>query len=60
MCTTCDWSEWVEVVDELLESERYEFASTYLESVREWIVKNSHVTSAQTTAIENIREGARP
>jgi len=58
VCETCEWEKVVEQIDELLQDDRYSFAIDTLEGIREWCVKNEHVTPKQADAIENI--AARP
>lgn len=54
MCSGCDWSDWLERIDDLLEDDDYGFAEDTLLGIQEWVTDNKHITEAQQIAIENI------
>ena len=51
-----DHEEVLEQIDEMLEHERYEFATDTLEGIKEWIVEHDHCTPDQYHAVRNIAE----
>ena len=53
-----DWEKALEEIDEMLEDERYEFATDTLEGIKEWIYEREFCTFGQYDAIENIRNSA--
>ena len=56
MCDTCSWENYLEEIEEIVEDERYEFASDTLRGIHEWVESNEHITEGQMIAISNIRE----
>jgi len=59
MCQHCEWEGAIELIDELLEAdEEYVFALSFLESLREWVVENEHITMKQLDALNNVKRGA--
>jgi hypothetical protein len=58
MCDSCNYQQWWDSIEDMLDDERYEFALDTLESIQEWIGEN--VTEKQIGAIQNIeRAGER-
>ena len=55
----CKWEELVELIDEMMESEQYEFAQDTLEGIREWVADKEHATEGQHEAVTNIRDSVR-
>lgn len=55
MCENCEWEELVDLLDELLTDDRYEFADETLDGILSWVTKNEHATTAQWDAVENIK-----
>jgi hypothetical protein len=59
-CDDCDWTAFLEELDEMQEDEKFEFALDYLEKAAKWVGEHGHVTEKQKTAVENIkRAGTR-
>ena len=54
MCKCC-YQEYIDVIDEMLLDEDYEFATDTLSSIRDWIEDAEFITERQITAIENIK-----
>ena len=46
----------LEQIDEMLDQERYEFATDTLEGIKEWIVEHEHCTPDQFEAVQNIAD----
>lgn len=59
MCEHCDYSEYLDTIDEMLDNFNYDFAMDTLSSIQEWILDNEHITERQKIAIENIRDSKR-
>ena len=66
MCKDCGWEEAVDDIDDALASAESipergaEFAdsvTTKLQSIKDWIEDNHHVTDAQETAVANMADG---
>ena len=55
MCQNCEWEELLEDVDEMMDNEKYEFASDTLEGIRDWVAEKEHCTESQQNAVENIQ-----
>jgi hypothetical protein len=52
--------EWfIDSIDEMLESDDYDFANDTLEGIRASVVKNQNVTEGQKNAIRNIRTSVK-
>jgi len=55
---SCDgsygWEDLVERIEEMLDDERYAFASETLQGIANWVFENEHCTEAQKQAVENI------
>jgi len=51
-----EWREVLDICDEMLFDEEYEFASDTIQGIRDWIEENSAVTPAQKRAVLNIRD----
>ena len=47
MCANCDWENAAEQANEMLDDDSLRFASDTIESIRDWIEENEHVTDAQ-------------
>lgn len=56
MCKNCDWEYTLEEIKALEENRQASFASNTLESVRNWVESNQHITDKQRAMIENIGE----
>ena len=54
MCDESDWEQLIEQIDELLDDERYEFATDTLEGIREWVSTKEHCTENQQQAVQRI------
>lgn len=68
MCKACEWEAALDEIDEALADvgnippAGADFAASVeekLQSIREWIETNQHVTEAQETAIGNMADGIR-
>jgi len=60
MCRNCNWEEYLDKIELLLDDEEYEFASNTLQGIKDWITgegarePRNHITPKQQQAIENI------
>ena len=54
MCTECSWPEFLEQLEDLIEDERYGFASQTLNGIHDWVEENEHCTQNQKDAVANI------
>ena len=50
------YEQYIEILEEMLEEEDYNFAYDTLAGILEWIQENQHVTENQMKTIENIRK----
>ena len=55
MCNECRWEELIEEIEQLQDDKRFEFASTTLEGIYNWVEERGHCTDAQHRAISNIK-----
>lgn len=53
-----DPKAWLRVLNEMLESREFDFASEYLTDVRDQVEDTGRITTGQTKAILNIRRSA--
>jgi hypothetical protein len=56
MCANCEWEEQLNICDEILDDIDNEWCFETIEGIREWIMKNNHVTEKQEQAIDNISQ----
>lgn len=56
MCMNCEWDEYLEKVNDMLDSGDYYKSEEFLESVRDWIEEKEHVTDKQKKAIDEIQD----
>ena len=56
MCDKCDWDDYLEIANELMEDSDYDFAIETVEGIQQWIESNEHVTEKQKRALINIQE----
>jgi hypothetical protein len=56
MCKGCDWVEYLEDMDNMLDDPDYEFALETIEGIHDWVEANSHITDGQKKAIDHIKE----
>jgi hypothetical protein len=54
MCDECGWEEALELAEEMMADEKYEFAADTVVGIYEWIEDNHHVTERQQEALDNI------
>jgi hypothetical protein len=54
VCSNCEWEEQLNICDEILDDIDNEWCFKTIEGIREWIMKNEHVTDNQINAIDNI------
>ncbi len=67
MCSKCEWESYSVKIDAALEDAKsvtcdeaasfIESVTSKLTSIGEWVQKNSHITEAQETAVDNMAEG---
>ena len=50
-----DYQEYIDMIDEMLLDETYEFATEMLLNIRDWVDEHKSITEKQVTAIENIK-----
>ena len=50
--------KYIDIIDEMLFDDDYDFASNTLEGIKKWVEKYGTITDAQKVAVENIRAGA--
>lgn len=50
-----DPGSWLRILDKMIESGKYEFASAYLESVRRQVREKQTITKKQMNGVQNIR-----
>lgn len=58
MCTCC-YQEFIDLIDDMLLDERYNFAEDTLSSIRDWVSDNEFITDNQITAIKNIENSGK-
>lgn len=58
MCTECRYERWIDVLKEMLELDRCQFASDFLNSVLDFADDKQHLTAKQIKAIRKIGNGA--
>lgn len=46
---------YIDLLDEMLLNEDYDFATDTLVGIRDWVSDNNHITEKQIVAIQNIR-----
>jgi len=56
MCEKCDWEEYLEGMDNMMEDPDYEFALETIEGIHNWVENKSHITDKQKEAVDNIKE----
>jgi hypothetical protein len=49
-----EWIIYLDMADEMLLDEDYEFASDTIQGIRDWIADNEYVTDAQKEALNSI------
>lgn len=54
MCFKCEWQEWQQRLEDMLDDSDYEFSWDTLGGIYEWVKKNGHITDKQKQAVENI------
>lgn len=54
VCTDCDWEEYRDKIESMLDGGGHRWAEDTLEGILDWITDNEHVTDKQKTAVENI------
>ncbi len=54
MCEFCDWEEYHEALEEMLNEDKYEYASDFLEGVYCYVAENEHITDRQKESINNV------
>ena len=54
MCEACRWSEWKDVVDEMMGEPRFDFASDTIEGIEEFVMEREHITDGQKRALVNV------
>ena len=59
MCEYCEFEDFLETIDEMMEESKYEFAMETIEGIKEWVLEHGHCTKKQKEAIKNIAEGAK-
>ena len=52
--TPTGWEKWIVRIDAMLDEDRYFFAVDTLEDIREYMIREEHVTPKQKQAIRNI------
>lgn len=56
MCMECDFAHYIELADEMLDDNLYEFAWDTVEGIRKWTEEHNHITERQIVALENVYE----
>ena len=57
MCQNCGWSETQVKIQEILDTGKAgSSATSFLESVHEWVEEHEHVTEAQSKKVEEIAD----
>ena len=59
VCSDCDWEDFVDEIDEMLDSGDFEWARDTCEGIRTTVSDREHVTERQREAIRNIAEKRR-
>lgn len=54
MCDKCDWLEYVNKIEDLLEEDVNDSSEFILDSISDWASKNKHITEKQKMVIDNI------
>lgn len=56
MCDKCEYEDYIEMCNDILEDFDNEWCSNTIEGIKNWIEKNEYVTGKQKEAIENIQK----
>lgn len=56
MCYSCDWEDFVDLLNEMLEDKEYEWAYDTIQGIKDTVEMKEHKTEGQDTAIDNIRD----
>jgi hypothetical protein len=59
MCEDCDYEDLISTIDDLLDDDRYEFASDTLSGIHDTVEEKEHCTDNQRQAVENIQNSVR-
>ena len=54
MCVRCDWQEFLERIEGMIESDEFDWAEDTLNGIYETVLKMEHKTPGQEQAIDNI------
>lgn len=54
MCDSCDFESVIEMITEMAQDRRYDYAAAKLEGIKDWVELHQHATEKQTVAVENI------
>jgi hypothetical protein len=54
VCERCNYEHALDMIEEMIDNPKYDFAETTLTGIYEWIDKNQHVTPRQMESLENI------
>ena len=54
MCDDCDWLFYIDLSEEMLLDEKYEFAEKTVSGIKKWVDKANHITDKQKEALDNI------
>lgn len=55
MCSSCEWAELLEEIEELQSEEKYDFAEDTMAGIYAWVEENEHSTVNQVYAVEHMR-----
>lgn len=54
MCISCEFSSYINLIEQMFDDPRYSFAWDTLEGIYGWVNENHHITENQKTAVKNI------
>ena len=55
MCKECEYEDYLDELDMMINDELFGFALNTLEGIYEFVEDNKHITEKQKQAIDNIR-----
>jgi len=53
------YEQYLEIINEMLDDERYDFAADTLTGILEWVREREFITDGQKRAVDNIRYSIR-
>ena len=54
MCDECDWAEYLEKIEDMLNDHTYKKSFNFLEGVYDWVEDNQHITDRQKEVVDKI------